>query len=57
MRLFTFKIRQITRYNSKTSIVASVVNLVPSQVYHTELISVKFTAVDNSRSIAHRLTR
>jgi len=28
--------RQITRYNSKTSTVASVVNLVRSQVYHTE---------------------
>ena len=28
--------RQITRYNSITSTVASVVNLVPSQVYHTE---------------------
>ena len=28
--------RQITRYNSKTSTVASVVNLVRSQVYHTQ---------------------
>jgi len=28
--------RQITRYNSKTSTVASVVNLIRSQVYHTE---------------------
>jgi len=28
--------RQITRYNSKTSTVANVVNLVQSQVYHTE---------------------
>jgi len=28
--------RQMTRYNSKTSTVASVVNLVRSQVYHTE---------------------
>jgi len=26
----------MTRYNSKTSTVASVVNLVRSQVYHTE---------------------
>ena len=29
-------VRQITRYNSKTSTVASVVNLIRSQVYHTE---------------------
>jgi len=29
-------IRQIARYNSKTSTVASVVNLVRSQVYHTK---------------------
>jgi len=28
--------RQITRYNSKTSTVASAINLVWSQVYHTE---------------------
>jgi len=28
--------REITRYNSKTSTVASVVNLVLSEVYHTE---------------------
>jgi len=28
--------RQITRYNSKMSTVASVVNLFRSQVYHTE---------------------
>jgi len=29
-------VQQITRYNSKTSTVASVVNLVLSQIYHTE---------------------
>jgi len=31
--------QQITRYKSKTSTVASVVNLVWSQVYHTERAS------------------
>jgi len=39
MRLWLVEIgdfRQITRYNSKTSTVASVVNLVQAQVYHTE---------------------
>ena len=35
LKLATFD-RQITRYNSKTSTVASIVNLVRSQVYHTE---------------------
>jgi len=50
-------LRQITRYNSKTSTVASVVNLVRSQVYHIErppLFAVRFRMMQRVARVRQR---
>jgi len=47
-------VRQITRCNSKTLTVASAVNLVRSQVYHTERPPLFAVSLPNCRDTARR---
>jgi len=51
--------RQITRYNVKASTIASVVNLVRSQIYHTErppLFAARLICHDAARRVVPSVT-